>query len=342
MAGRSKVSNKKIIAVIVAAILLVALFGVGIHFIEKLGLKDQQFGDTGDWGEEEEQTILEFGDKSYVSDDDVDAYLIIGTDAGGEDLGEAYKGELADFLTLLLIDNTTQKFAFMQIDRNSMMEVQVLDEEGDHYGYATQQICLAHWYGLNAEQRNENTVEAVSRFFGNLNIDNYYTINMADMDKINNAIGGVVVDIDTDMTNIDPAFVKGESVLLTDGQAEKFVRARKSVGSGSNRERMARQTQYMQKAYNLVMGQLRENPEYINELYDSLEDTVQSDNDQSDLSRLANHILQYESLGILQFEGEAKRGDTQGDGIEHEEFYTDQSSILANLRKVMDLREMEE
>ncbi len=342
MAGRSKVSNKKIIAVIVAAILLVALFGVGIHFIEKLGLKDQQFGDTGDWGEEEEQIMLEFGDKSYVSDDDIDAYLIIGTDAGGEDLGEAYKGELADFLTLLLIDNTTQKFAFMQIDRNSMMDVQVLDEEGDNYGYATQQICLAHWYGLNAEQRNENTVEAVSRFFGNLNIDNYYTINMADMDKINNAIGGVVVDIDTDMTNIDPAFVKGESVLLTDGQAEKFVRARKREGSGSNRERMARQTQYMQKAYNLVMGQLRENPEYINELYDSLEDTVQSDNDQSDLSRLANHILQYESLGILQFEGEAKRGDTQGDGIEHEEFYTDQSSILANLRKVMDLREMEE
>lgn len=335
----NKRSKRKILAGIIAALIAIALFGLVIYLIEHRGFRDEQFGDSGDWGDEEDQVELEFGDKYYVSDDNINAYLIIGTDAGGEDLGEAYKGELADFLTLMLVDNTTKKFAFMQIDRNSMMDIQVLDEDGDSYGFIPQQICLAHWYGKSAEQRNENTVEAVSRFFGGLDIDNYYTINMADMDKINNAIGGVVVDIDTDMTDVDPEFVKGESVLLTDGQAEKFVRARLNVGNSTNKERMARQTQYMQKAYNLVMGQLRENPEYINELYDSLTDVIESGEDTGELSRMTNQLLTYESLGILQFDGKTKVADTQGDGKEHEEFYTDESSIIANLRKVMDLRE---
>ena len=340
----NKTATRKIIIGVLAALLAIALFGLVIHLIERRGLIDEQFGDSGDWGEdEEEQTELEIGDKYYVSDDNIDAYLIIGTDAGGEDLGKEYSGKLADFLTLLLIDNTTERYAFIQIDRNSMVEVQTVDEEGETDVLEEQQLCLAHWYGDNDNQRNNNTVLTVSELLGGLEIDEYYTINMSDMDKINNAIGGVVVDIEEDMTSVDPAFEKGASVHLTDGQAEKFVRARMNVGDGSNKARMARQTQYMQKAYNMVMGQLRDNPDYINELYDQLIDDVQTGEEGSgDISRIANHVLQYEGLGILQFSGKTKINDTQGDDIDHEEFYVDEDSIAEVLGKVMNLREEED
>ena len=336
-------SKRKIIVATIAALFAILLFWLVLHLVVDRGLIDEQFGDSGEWGDEEdEQVSLMFEGDEYVSDDKLDTYLIIGTDAGGEFVDEEHSGTLADFLTLLIIDNTTEKFGIIQIDRNTMVPMPDLagvDEEGEGI---KQQICLAHWYGENNGQRNDNTMTAVSDLFGYLPIDNYYAINMENMGRVNDALGGVEVDITTDMTNIDPEFVAGTSVLLTNDQAEKFLRARMDVGEGTNKERMSRQTQYMQKAYNMVMAQLKENPEYVNDLYDSLSDVIEREETDNNLSRMANHIVQYENVGILQIDGKTTTGDTQGDGEEHEEFYADRQSIVDTLGKIIDLREAEE
>lgn len=336
-------SKRKIIVATVAALFAILLFWLVLHLVVDRGLLDEQFGDSGEWGDEEdEQVSLMFEGDEYVSDDKLDTYLIIGTDAGGEFVDEEHSGTLADFLTLLIIDNTTEKFGIIQIDRNTMVPMPDLagvDEEGEGI---KQQICLAHWYGENNGQRNDNTMTAVSDLFGYLPIDNYYAINMENMGRVNDALGGVEVDITTDMTNIDPEFVAGTSVLLTNDQAGKFLRARMDVGEGTNKERMSRQTQYMQKAYNMVMAQLKENPEYVNDLYDSLSDVIEREETDNNLSRMANHIVQYENVGILQIDGKTTTGDTQGDGEEHEEFYADRQSIVDTLGKIIDLREAEE
>ena len=338
--NRNRNSKGKLILTLVIAIIAILLFWLALHLIVDRGLLDEQFGDSGEWGEEDEQTTLMFGEDEYVSDDRLDTYLIFGTDAGGEFVDEEHSGTLADFLALLIIDNTTQKSGIIQIDRNSMVEMGDLagyDDEGEE---VKQQICLAHWYGENEGQRNDNTVMAVSTLFGYLTIDNYYAINMEDMGRVNDAIGGVDVDIDTDSTSVDPAFVEGASVHLTGDQAEKFLRARMSVGEGTNKERMSRQTQYMQKAYNMVMAQLKENPEYVNDLYDSLSDVIEREETDNNLSRMANHIVQYENVGILQIDGKTTTGDTQGDGEEHEEFYADRQSIIDTLGKIINLRKI--
>ena len=90
------------------------------------------------------------------------------------------------------------------------------------------------------------------------------------------------------------------------------------------------------------MGQLKENPEYVNDLYDSLSDVIEREETGSNLSRMANHIVQYESQGILQIDGKTTTGDTQEDGVEHEEFYADRQSIIDTLGKIMNLRKSEE
>ena len=334
---QSRGSKRRILITILIGVLLIVAFGFGLYMIEKHGILDVQFGDHGDWGEDDEELLITIDDVEYTSKDDVDTYLVIGTDAGGEDKGKAYSGELADFLTLLIVDNTTEKHGFINIDRNTMVDVQILDDEGEFSDFYNEQICLSRWYGIDDEQRNMNTLAAVSALFGYMDVDNYYAINMKDMDAVNNAIGGVTVSIDTDMTSIDKAFVKGKSVHLTDDQAEKFVRARMSVGEGTNKERMSRQTQYMRSAYNQVMGQLRENPEYINDMYNQLRDKIQSGETESSVSVLANQLVQYESLGILDIDGKTKIGDTQGDGKEHEEFYADNDSIIEILSSIIDL-----
>ena len=112
-------SRRRVLIGILIAVMLIALFGAVVYLIEKHGLLDEQFGDSGDWGSEEvEQYSLELNDREYVSSDDIDAFLVIGKDDPKE--GETgYNGEMADFLMLVLMDNTTEKYAFYQIDRDT-------------------------------------------------------------------------------------------------------------------------------------------------------------------------------------------------------------------------------
>ena len=335
-----RTSKRRVIIGIIVAIVLIAAFGLVMYLIEHHGLLDEQFGDTGGWDEDEEQIEISLDDKDYFSDDKIDAYLLIGTDAGGKDMGENYNGTLADFLTLVLVDSTTEKYAFIQLDRNTIVEMEVPNDNGDFDTYE-QQLCTAHWYGKTDEQRNINTVEAVQEVLGGLEIDHFYTISMGDLDAVNHALGGITVDIQSDLTSVDPAFVQGASVTLTDEQAEKFIRARMGVGEGTNQERMSRQTQYIQSAYNKMMGELKEHPEYINDIYEELKGKLQTDEESGDLSQLTNQMLQYESQGIIRIEGKVREADTLGDGVLHEEFYPAEGAVYDALTKVINLEEIE-
>ena len=337
---KNRPSKRKIIISIIVALIAILAFWLVLRYIDGRGLLDEKFGNTGGWGDDDiEETFITIGDKSYSSLDDIDTYLLIGTDGGGDDLGEAYNGDLADFLVLLIVDNTTEKFGFYTIDRNTMTDVATTDENGEMNAIVTEQICLSHWYGLDDEERNFNTVDAVSTLLGVLDIDNYYTINMADINRINEAIGGVTVHIDTDMTEIDPAFRQGEDLLLTGDQAEKFIRARYALKDGTNAARMSRQQQYMENAYAKLINEFREDPGYVNDLYDQLDDCIISDGSAREVSVAVNHMMQYENMGFIKFDGETKINDTLGDGEDHEEFYADPDSIIEGLEKVINFKE---
>ena len=334
--------KRNIILTILIALAVLAAMGTGLHLWELHSQQEEQFGDSGDWGKGNTgPKYLTIGEADYYYTDDVDAYLLIGTDASSKADNDVKKkgfdGDLADFLVLVMINNTQEKYAFFQIDRDTITDVPVLDEKGESTGTYPEQICTAHWYGQNEDQRNKNTIDTVSYVFGGLKIKGAYVLNMKDIAAVNHAIGGVVVDIETDMTNVDPEFKKGASVLLDDKQAEKFVRARMDVGKGTNKERMARQRQYMQKVYNLVLSQIRENPDYFDELYAELDGHVDSTMQASEVSRIANRFDQFESLGIIQPVGESKSADTLLDGVRHSEFYPDYVKLAEQMAKVMDL-----
>lgn len=336
---RTERSKRRIIISVIAGVLLIVLFGLGLYMIEKHGLLDEQFGDSGEWGKDEDiDTIyLTYDDEDYICTDDVDAYLIAGTDGGGKDLGDMYSGDQADFITVLVADNTTQKYAMYQLDRNTMVEMMIPNENGNVQDFYEQQLCLSHWYGRDDEERNGYLVAAVTDVMHGLEPTSYYVLNMADIGEVNDAFGGVEVTIDEDMTDMNPAFTKGSKIRLTGEQAEDYLRARMDVGEGTNAERMGRQRQYMQNAYTALISSLKENPEYINDIYDQLSGLMQTDEESDNLSKLTNQLIEYENLGILVFEGETRTADTQGDGVMHEEFYQDEQSALTEMSKVMNI-----
>ena len=98
----------------------------------------------------------------------------------------------------------------------------------------------------------------------------------------------------------------------------------------------------IEKAYGMVIDQLRENPEYINDLYANLSDKIESDGTGKRISLIADKIMRYEGQGFISFTGTTKENDTIGEGIIHEEFYQDPTSVLSGLRKVINMKEYTE
>lgn len=329
--------RRKIAVGIAAAILVIVALALLLYFIEYRSRKREDISDSGRWGNVSSNIELVIDDKSYVSSDDIDAYLFIGTDGNGgrEDQSIGYNGSMADFLTLLIINRTKEQYGFLQLDRDTITEVPELAEDGSEIGVVYEQLCIAHWYGYTEEQRNENTVTAVSRFLGNLPIRGYYTINMDDIAVLNHAIGGVTVTIDEDMTSVDPAMKKGTEIHLGDDQVEGYLRARMSVGDGTNVARMGRQRQYMQKVYSIILTNFNKDPEYINDLYKEVQSVVDSNMPGNEISRIANGIKKMENLGILTIDGTNAVGNILEDDEPHAEFYAKPDSIVEQLGKLL-------
>ena len=202
--------KRKTFAIVLAAVLVIAAFGAGLHLVEKhFQGKESGPGDNGGRGNPTNQEHrIKIDYDTYVYTDDIETYLLFGTDDDGTARKgkKGFNGAMADAIALLIVNNTSEKYAFIQIDRNTMTDVPILDENGEPNGTANEQLCIAHWYGQNEEQRNRNMVNTVSYVLGGLDIDGYFALDMRALGKLTHAIGGVAVDIETDMTKIDPEF----------------------------------------------------------------------------------------------------------------------------------------
>ena len=338
---RTRLSKRRTVIGIITALAAVIIFGAVLYAFDVRSKQSEGKGDSGKWASDlTGATTLTLGDQKFEYTDDTDIYLIIGTDDTGSDpdAEKGFNGNMADFLVLLVQNRTQNTYGFIQLDRDTITDVPVLDENGEEEGTIEEQLCIAHWYGQNEEQRNNNTVTTVSRLLGGLPINGYYSMNMHDVGMINHVLGGVTVEIEEDMTSVDPQMEKGAKIQLTDEQARAYLRARMTVGDGMNAGRMNRQRQYMQGAYAIVLERLREDPEFINEAYDELTDLIDSDLPRKEISMIAAQIREAESVGILTIDGESKIGDTLGNGQEHAEFYISTESLIETLQKLIDLK----
>ena len=347
--GRRGSTKVRLLAEILIAVIVIALFGAALILYERSSRKREGLGDSGKWGEEtgeaENQEIqLVLNERVYAFTDKLETYLLIGTDnsSSNSEAEQGFNGDMADFLVLFLVDPDTGRYGFVQIDRDTITDVPILDENGEEIGTALEQICIAHWYGQNEEERTNNTVYTVSELFGGLPIDGYYCMNMKDIPSLNHAVGGVSVTIEEDLESVDPAMTKGAKILLTDEQAEKFVRARMTVGDGTNISRLRRQRQYMENMYRQVHERFSDNAGYINDLYKELKSVLQTDQPDKTISEIAAKIHDSENVGFLTLDGESTKGNQLDDGQIHSEFYVDEASIAENLGKIIDLRDVTE
>lgn len=142
------IHNKKVqvfLGVLLLVVVLAAMY-FGLHALDRR--------DTGNTDDEEDDYAYVSGDneiifdgKIYKLDHNVKNYLIMGTDASGNEdaKGEAYQGSMADFLMLMMIDETDKKYGFMPLNRDTVTDIQMIDHNGDLMDYRKLYLCTAHW-----------------------------------------------------------------------------------------------------------------------------------------------------------------------------------------------------
>jgi LCP family protein required for cell wall assembly len=212
-------------------------------------------------------------------------------------------GGQADFLMLLAIDHTDKVIHQLQIDRDTMTEVAVLGTFGNETGTRILQICLSHGFGKTPEDNAKYTMRAVQNLLDGLELDGYYMIPYSAVPVINDALGGVTVNIAFDMTSVHPEWKQGTTVTLHGGEAEDFVRSRMTVGAGTNEERMVRQNEFMQKAVARMNSRIKDDLGFGESLLKQLQSLSESNFSQKRLTEEMGKAYDYEVLPVDHPEG---------------------------------------
>lgn len=338
MNRRQKMKIAGQIGLVILGIVIVYLV---IRVIDsKVGIFDS---DDEDLDYEEEQLPIEIDGQEYELAHDMKTYLIMGTDASGNEDAEdrdSYEGSMADFMLLVVIDDTDSTYRFIQLNRDTITEVPFLLKDGTSYASADIQMCCAHWYGGSKEESCENTVRTVSMFMKGIPIDGYYALQMEAMPELNHAVGGVTVTIEDDFTAIDPEMKPGATLKLSDEQAYTFVHSRMDVGDGENTSRMRRHREFMNALMDTAKKKANEDKKFVNTLYSELADYSTTDMGSKTLSNIATKMNSYEYKGLVTPEGETKLGNALNDGLEHTEFYPDEEALITMIRDIYPLNEV--
>lgn len=267
--------------------------------------------------------------RTYGMAHKVTSWLIIGTDESGnqDGDGEEYQGAMADFMLLVVFDKDKQSYGMLQLNRDTITKIHLLDHKGEGEATADIQLCTAHWYGGNRQQGCKNTVQAVSDLLGGVPIDGYYEIPMEAIPMLNQQVGGVTVTLEDDFSDIDAAMTQGKTVTLSDSQAFHYIHDRYGVGDEENTSRMERQRQYMSAFADKAKQKAAEHDSFVTDMMDALGSYAVSEIDQNELLYYVSSLNEYQSQGILTIDGKLKTGQILGDGIDHREFYADAESL---------------
>ncbi|MBR1711087.1 MAG: LCP family protein [Clostridia bacterium] len=310
--------SQRIILILLSILILIALVLVGIGIrntsqVQQRGTMSEGFG---------QRETVEIDGQIYGRKWNVETFLLMGIDKQNDRQQGFRDGGQADSLLVIVLDHDSKKVNILQLDRNTMAMITVLGIVGDDVGLREWQICLAHAYGATREENNRHAVEAVQRLLNNITIDGYATMKLADIAKLNHALGGVTVTLEDDFTDYDPLMYVGATLKLTDDQAAEYLHERMNVADGTNTNRMRRHRAYLSGAIQIVRERTSKEKEFINSFVDDLREITFTDLAYGRIINELNRAYKYTIEPIETLDGYS---DMSPGG--YARFYADQKSI---------------
>lgn len=274
---------------------------------------------------DEEGKYVIYNNKKYCYNEDIVTILCMGVDksiqeTSGETIGE--NGQ-ADTLVLFVLDTKTGKLTLLNIPRDSMVDVNKYNVQGQFLNTQKMQICLAYAYGDGKEKSCVNVMESVSRLMYGMPIHGYAAIDLDSIRVLNDAVGGVTVEVMEDLSHSDSQLLPGNVVKLNGNQAHLYVRSRDVEKLDSNNNRMERQKQYLQAFIKTALEKTRQDIKVPLVLYQTAEDYMVTDLGASQVAYLASLVLNHgmEQDTVKSVPGQVVKGEI------YAEFVPDESGL---------------
>lgn len=258
---------------------------------------------------------------TYYPRQDITVIMFLGIgESGPVQSSESRRNENeCDAVMLLILDQTDESYRILTLNRDTMVNMPWIDENNRRGGTVYGQLALAHTYGTGLEDSCEYTRDAVSWLLYNLEIDHYISMKMDAIAMVNDAVGGVTVEVKDDFSQVDDSLTMGE-VTLTGEQALTFVQSRKAVGDQLNITRMERHKEYMDGLMEAMTRKVSESDTFLYKLYEQVADYIVTDCSVNVITGLMERCADYTLKEIVSPEGENVLN-------EYYEYYLDEEKL---------------
>lgn len=272
------------------------------------------------------------GDKIYAYNEDILTFLFMGIDKDEdvEEVEEGTDGGQADALFLLVLNPHSRLIQVIGINRNTMADVDIYNEEGAYVTTATAQIAIQHGFGNGVEESCGYQQKAVQRLFYNLPVHGYAAVHMNAIISLTDMIGGIELDSLEDVGSAFEGKSKGELVIrknehvVLDGEkAYSYVRYRNIKIEGSADRRLERQQQFLGEFIRKAKAQTAKDITLPVKMYQAVTEQMVTDVTVDEVAYLASTAMDYrfDKSQFYSLKGETVKGE------KYEEFYVDEDAL---------------
>lgn len=274
--------------------------------------------------------------------------LVLGVDKPGalrqETDYENWESGQTDAIFLVSLNPATKYIYIVGIPRNSMINVDIYDEENHKLDTVYDQICLQYAFAGGGQAGLDRVKKSVSELFYGLPIHGAFAIGYDAVSVINDMAGGVDVEVLEDLQKENKALVKGETVHLDGKLALDYVRSRNYGELGSPTQRLKRQKQYLTVLIEKLRGEVKKNPILVKDMYSAVSRYMNTDVTLEEVVYLAAEALDYQfgpdSFQLLEGEDKAvpipEEKLRPGENAEpfYNDYYLEEDSIKQVMRNI--------
>lgn len=276
---------------------------------------------------------VKYNGQIYAYNEDILTFLVMGIDKNRDvkEVEEGTNGGQADALFLVVLNPHDNSLSVIGINRNTMTDISVYDDNGAYVNTIKAQIAVQHGFGNGVEESCEYQVNAVQHLFYEMPVHGYAAINMSAIGPLTDMVGGVDVVALEDIKSGNSTVIKeGEEVHLEGDLAFAYIHNRDTKKFGSADHRLERQKQFITTYLQKVKQKTKQDISFPITVYQKIATQTVTDLTVDEMTYLVSIAKDYsfDENYLYTLKGETKQGDV------FEEFYVDETDLFELILKV--------
>jgi len=276
---------------------------------------------------------VKYNGQIYAYNEDILTFLVMGIDKNRDvkEVEEGTNGGQADALFLVVLNPHDNSLSVIGINRNTMTDISVYDDNGAYVNTIKAQIAVQHGFGNGVEESCEYQVNAVQHLFYEMPVHGYAAINMSAIGPLTDMVGGVDVVALEDIKSGNSTVIKeGEEVHLEGDLAFAYIHNRDTKEFGSADHRLERQKQFITTYLQKVKQKTKQDISFPITVYQKIATQTVTDLTVDEMTYLVSIAKDYsfDENYLYTLKGETKQGDV------FEEFYVDETDLFELILKI--------